>query len=57
MFWANSSFITVLLFRPRTMPELLFITITMITNTGVFGYIINVLGAILQEINKGSSDF
>ena len=44
--------ITVLLHTPKTNIEIIFITWIMLLNTGVFGYSINVLGELINDIGR-----
>ncbi|KRX05842.1 Cyclic nucleotide-binding protein [Pseudocohnilembus persalinus] len=46
-----SSMVTVLIFVPQTYEERVYLTIIMIVNCGVFGYSLNELGSILNDIN------
>jgi hypothetical protein len=44
-------------FRPLTSIETIFVTFLMVSNCGMFGYTINMLGNIINELGKKSSDF
>jgi hypothetical protein len=39
-------------FRPLTSIETMFVTLLMLSNCGVFGYTINMLGNIIDELGK-----
>lgn len=51
-FVATSSMIAGLIYIPETRIETIFVTLIMISNCGVFGYTINLLGNILDELGK-----
>lgn len=55
-FVATSSMITVLVYTPETQVEIVYVAIIMIVNCGFFGYSINSLGLILEEINQRTKD-
>lgn len=51
-YWSTSSMITVVVYDPVTIPEIIICCIIFLLTTGLFGYSINVLGEIMNEIYK-----
>ncbi|KRX09050.1 Cyclic nucleotide-binding protein [Pseudocohnilembus persalinus] len=53
-YWSVSTMATILLFMPDNRAELLFSILSIFALCGVFGYALNTIGMILQEINKNN---
>ncbi|KRX05237.1 hypothetical protein PPERSA_06871 [Pseudocohnilembus persalinus] len=56
-YWAVSTMVTILLYLPETNFETLYAIFSLFLMTGVYGYVLNTIGIILNEKNKKKQDY
>ncbi|KRX00745.1 Cyclic nucleotide-binding protein [Pseudocohnilembus persalinus] len=57
VYWSVGCMVSVLLYLPQTNIEIVFATFANLFTTGVFGYALNTIGMILQEVNKKKKQY
>jgi hypothetical protein len=56
-FVTTTSMFGAVIYSPLNNPETIFVTLLMVLNCGVFGYTINLLGNIIDQLGKKISNF
>jgi hypothetical protein len=54
-FASSCQLVTVLVFIPKTIMETIWVTFAMLFNTGIFGYAINYVGQLLNEMEDSNN--
>lgn len=56
-YWSSSAMITVVIYMPISIPETIFSCLVFQTTTGIFGYSINILQEIMNEMYRKKKEY